>query len=825
MTYMETLKSTISSTLSNVCNLSKNIIVDLIGVIFSTIGRRILKIDDEIVMSVIARDNNIDFYLHPIIINEIEQNIGMNKLIIHDGVINDTIMSIPKKFWSASSINIDYITLSCVIQKRPTSLYYTTTEDQNHFINSHETDEDIINIIKSIRNILFSYFDKITIFVKSITIKLNNLEILIENTYINHNSVFSEKIEIINIMLIEKIQFTDKIDIDTVTIKSDNFNILPDYYIGNNKSDINLTINKLLFDDVKISNLSLISNTISLSEIIFDTYMNTNNIEIKFDNDVYTFVNKLKIIINDSNILKSIYHKYFIIYQTLQSHMISDELKMTHIKNLNLDFDINNNNLIFMTDIIINDSPSLINTYLEFKNHIITCKKFTNNVYENLTIDSKSGLESMIQILDMNNQIYIENAYFNLINDNVIQIIKSDFENLISFESSSSEKTIIIKKSKFKFIYESFDIMLDIDESIIKSDLKSFKDLKITNTIFDIYLHNNKFASCHVENMSEKEYIFEYIHLFLDSDILSELSLLLSKSSKYQSEKSQDDRSEINLSLLEDALNNDIQSHTEINIVEDYIDKIIEVNYIIEIKKSRMYLYLDNQPFLSFIFKNTIIVMKNMNNYDLTISDGAIIDHTCGNRKWKYFLRKRSRDSLIKLSYQMNESVNIELIVADISLQMREIVFSNISKFMSSMWQIIDSDTVLISRFRINAIHIILSYDSLMNKNDLLTVVDYSIYLPEAIIVNSDGTDQLLKRYLDTIKHIFDYNDKLQFIPHLKAIKTILLPLYSANDHLYKFTSDPSTKKTIKEAKKSVKVCIKNVTKLVKYVAYYQINK
>lgn len=827
--------------INNVVSISKFVIIDLISVIFNTVGKRVLKIDDEIVRDVKLIEDRIEFYLHSINVNEVEQIIDLNKLIIHSGNITGTIMTIPKKFWTDTTvIQIEMIQIICSLEKSSDSIYFSTVEEQNRFLSSDETNPDLQTIMIAIRDLLVSYFNNIQVKINNISVLLNNIEISLQNIQINHELMLIESFQIQNIVIVTGLEFSlDSINLKYVEIKSSHFTCLPNYYYNSQTGKrIKIMIDDLYFDDLHVSKLS-IHNTISVESVSLDNLQLEN---VLFTQESNSYISDRIIKINFDSTKTTLIQSYAGIIQSLESHFINEEhkeidllLQNLHIMlnvsdkyyELQTNVRIHGDQMIFDNFTIIVDNHSLSGKQLIIlKNEYILHDGFIDLNVENHHVDGKIGF---LKYHDDN--IICSELVLNLSEITELHRLKQIWSGSDS-EDSNKQWKICISDSEFTGTHKNYNIGAKVEMTNI---IYNSVDFTVYNTSADLSLDEVDFCKINIASFRKNHVLINEVHFHVTPDTVSHIGNL------FESDKIPivNNVEHIHLDLLQDALNECISSSCDDTIVanaivepvENFIDmiKIKEPNFKLDVIKMRFNFYMDDVAFITIIIKNSKLCLRN-DIYDIVIDDFAILDNTCGSRKWKYFLRKRSTDKAIKMFLKTTpESIRIEMILADSALKMRERTLCTISKFIESTWMFVSESTniALISKFSINALKITLDYDPVMRKDDIFTINEYVISLPQVVMYNIDGYSKLLDKYSEKIKVSFDYDEKLQFIPHLRAIKSVLFPIYNMNDKIRTIANRPSNKRKIKTVKKTVRSGFYAATKFAKYIAnatYSQIN-
>ncbi|XWV25599.1 hypothetical protein QJ856_gp0155 [Tupanvirus deep ocean] len=276
--------------------------VNAISVIFNLYGKRLLKIDDDkIIKSNECKDERDIFYFYPLPLKQIEQDLGLNLVVIESGVINDLVLSIPWKamLTEPTLITIADIKLVIAFGQNTNSIYFNSLENTNsYFLSSKgkiKENQDLMNAYKEINALLSEYFNKITLEIKQIEIELlEHFKVIVNGVSFSNSVLTIDKIQIHSInnekllVKIDKLQFhtvEHQLSIGELNIDKQFVNYLPNFYTDDSKSKIKLRINVdvLRMEKLLLKNLDLVldSNDVIINNI---SYIDIDDI-LLFRND------------------------------------------------------------------------------------------------------------------------------------------------------------------------------------------------------------------------------------------------------------------------------------------------------------------------------------------------------------------------------------------------------------------------------------------------------------------------------------------------------------------------------------------------------------
>ena len=429
--------------------------VQAITLIFNTYGKKLLKMDVEKIIKKNECDDNFDiFYLYPLYLKQIDQDIGPNLVKIIDGVINDMAISIPWKtiLTDPTIINIGNINLSMSLTQHIENIELSMIENTNSYFginkNKIKENQDLITAYNDIHQLLTQYFNKIKLQIELLEITiLDHFKIIIHNIFYDNEIINIENIYIYTLdKETNKLSEINKIILNTVSLDLEIneilidplfVNYLPNYYVNDKKSDLILNININFFQMEKI-----ISKGIS---IIIDT----NNIVIKKLS--YLVIEDILIYQENNN------------YQNLLTYDLDKNICLFE-KPINLKLenwcDVNNwIDYVKNTIKIISDKLTTINPNNMAKKTIIIRNLSTNIIYGDDLYDIK------LKQISIHNTIILSEVkiIYGDINGIFNNILFKENGKILLTESSvwSNEFKIISKKACLKKSITEFNILFD----------------------------------------------------------------------------------------------------------------------------------------------------------------------------------------------------------------------------------------------------------------------------------------------------------------------------------------------------------------------------
>ncbi|XWV26936.1 hypothetical protein QJ857_gp0113 [Tupanvirus soda lake] len=251
--------------------------VNAISVIFNLYGKRLLKIDDDkIIKSNECKNERDIFYFYPLSLKQIEQDVGLNLVVIESGIINDLSLSIPWKamLTEPTLITIADIKLVTSFSHNTNSIYFNSLENTNsYFLSSKgkiKENQDLLNAYKEINALLSEYFNKITLEIKQIEIELlEHFKVIINGITFSNSVLTVNKMQIYSsgdeklLISIDKLQFNTveyHLSIGEINIDTKFVNHLPNFYTDDSKSKLKLKLNidVLKMEKLFLKNLDLV---------------------------------------------------------------------------------------------------------------------------------------------------------------------------------------------------------------------------------------------------------------------------------------------------------------------------------------------------------------------------------------------------------------------------------------------------------------------------------------------------------------------------------------------------------------------------------------
>ena len=256
------------------------IAVNVISVIFNLYGKRLLNLDDDKIIKHNECKNDINiFYMYPLHLKQIEQDIGLNVVKIELGIIENVVVTVPWKsiLSEPTLISIDDITLNLsMIQRDHYSIHLSSLENTNPYFvanrNSIKENQDLIDTYHEINSLLFKYINSINLDIKVVKINLASyFHLTILGIKYFNSIVTIDKLELhdsthntlaMSMTNIEYSKVESRIKINNIKLTSSITEYLPIFYVDNCKSSTNISMNVeyLQMDDLIIKHASLTIN-------------------------------------------------------------------------------------------------------------------------------------------------------------------------------------------------------------------------------------------------------------------------------------------------------------------------------------------------------------------------------------------------------------------------------------------------------------------------------------------------------------------------------------------------------------------------------------
>jgi hypothetical protein len=623
------------------------IAVNAISVILNLCGKRLLKMEnDKIIKNNECKDEKDIFYLYPLQLQQMEQNIGPNLVKIENGIINNLIISIPWKamFSEPTVINIPSIKLVITLTQNLNSIYFSSLENTNsYFLSSNhklKENQDLINAYQEIKSLLTQYFNKINLEIVVIEIVISDhFKIIFNDLSYNNNMVNIGKIsghvidkEEIKLFELKKIIYVAeplgedlRLSIEEVFVDPNFVKYLPNFYVDDSESDlsINITIDLLRMEKIrgkyldihikngcviikKISSISieniLLFNEDNISEnnlIIFDPKNNMilfgKSINIKFSSigDIVQWIEYIK------GPIKCATDKIIVVKindsQTknfLQIHnLIANVIYGDDIFGISL-HEINTKEIIKLTNVKItyDDTNTIINEiyfgpedYIMLANSNIKSKKF--HIFSTLTKISKKE-NGMNISFDQANAINI----MDIVNFVTVMVDKFTPKEKpavgipgdLEKENKPYMVNLQISKSSICEEYIKTYFYFNLENADICINTKEAKDI-----VADILMNEYLLATLQSKYISSKLIEIDKLRFYIDPEIFDQINYLCGTLTPESEPESEDPIVEISsegLKQLHEALARSMVSHNVADL-ENSIKKTTH-NIIENYKKS-----------------------------------------------------------------------------------------------------------------------------------------------------------------------------------------------------------------------------------------------
>ncbi|ANB50385.1 hypothetical protein [Powai lake megavirus] len=633
---MEWLKNICSVPIKLGLDKTNFVVMNLITYIFNIYGKKILKTDNEEIISHNECINDINtFYLHPLHFREIKYNWNENIFKINTGTITNLKVAFPwtSLFTQSTKVNIDNISVEISMDDFDYNMIKSIHDDPDSYLNIHIVENsDINDVYTGINDIVKKYFSNIQINISTIDIVLvNHFIIKIKNCEYSNNNLIIEKIKIFT----EKNKFT----------KVQNINLS----IINNNYDVN--ISKMDLSSDFIDNLPIIKfkpdkNTtksnfninINLSEFLFSKLF-VQNIKLNYCSELITFYDISKITLGDALLI------FFSEKNTNMTHIaqynITDNTckfgKNIQCKITNIDYivkkfirisktinclndkitrDISNTNehlslhdieliIIYRDDIwnlsifntTINDKITIHKIGYKHRNIFALCDNIIiidkQYQFSNIKINSEEFIfksKILSFFIGKNFNIDIDNCYCsgiipfgNYIND-LIEQFKSKQES----ETNSKiiyNKYLNVKKAQISLDHQNYEYIIIIDNTKI-----CLSDKSIIDTSACVYIDNYLISKIGAKYISQTNIHITNIEFYLDPNIfdilVQSLGLLIPKNDENNLTQYLPDDI---MDKIQDALDNSIVSSNMCDL-EKNTNKLTEsiINTYIDTKNNNL---------------------------------------------------------------------------------------------------------------------------------------------------------------------------------------------------------------------------------------------
>ena len=501
------------------------IAVKAITLIFNLYGKHLLKMDiDQIIKDNKCIENRNIFYLYPLSLKEIEQNIGFNIIKLEKGIINDLVISVPWKAILSETTHITIPTIELVlslIQNKNIATHLS--ESMNTYFAANKsiymTNQDLFMAYKEIKSILLQYFNKIEFDINFLKITLlNHFKITIHNIFFNDNLVQINKILIYDndLILVEinKITFninTNDLVIRELSIDSQIAEYIPCFYMyeSTDNAKINISIEILKIDNILQEHQLLVkgltvyidSKTISIKKMVelrinelLLIHTSGNDADDDADDDT-----------DDNILVYTVENKNCTLSQNFNIKVANISILARWFKNFtNIVINISNKYIVIGPDdleLSKTDSDKHLPVLI---NNISTTIVYDDDIFDlhikTICISARVGMIDMIDIIDIKEVKVVYNNAIGM------------FDNIIIDEKND----IVLTNSVIKSLLETNQFYFSSKETHI---------LKTINTL-DIFFNN-----ANVKNIIEViNFITIIVDIFVAKPILSQDIYTLSDS-------------------------------------------------------------------------------------------------------------------------------------------------------------------------------------------------------------------------------------------------------------------------------------------------------
>nr|WBF70994.1 hypothetical protein [Megavirus caiporensis] len=677
---MEWLKNICSVPIKLGLDKTNFVVMNLVTYIFNIYGKKILKTDNEEIISHNECINDINtFYLHPLHFREIKYNWNGNIFKINTGTITNLKVSFPwtSLFTQSTKVNIDNISIEISIDNTDYNMMTSMCNDPDSYLNIQITENsDINDVYTGVNDIVKKYFSNIQINIDTIDIIIvDHFVIKIKNCEYLDNKLVIKKIKIIS----KKNKFTQicdinlsvnnnnyDVDISKIDLSSDFIDNLPIIKFKPNKNttksnfNININLSEFLFSKLFVQNIKLnyCSELITFNNVSKITLGDALLIFFSEKNTNMTYIAQYNITDNSCKLGKNIQCKitninYIVKKITQISKTINcfNEKIIRDISNTNKHLSFHNIELIiiYCDDIwnlsifntIINDSITMNNIEYKHRNIIALCDNIFifNKQYQfsGIKINSEEFIfksKILSVLIDKNFNIDINNSYCsgiipfgNYIN-NLIEQFKSKQEP----ESNSKiiyNKYLNINKARISLDHQNYEYIIIIDNTKI-----CLSDKSIIDTSACVYIDNYLISKIGAKYISQTNIHITNIEFYLDPNIfdilVQSLGLLIPKNDENNLTQYLPDDI---MDKIQDALDNSIVSSNMCDL-EKNTNKLTEsiINTYIDAKNNSL-----DKPIIT-ILSESIHDLKSIligdykhqkNNDNLKISLDSINVYLC----------------------------------------------------------------------------------------------------------------------------------------------------------------------------------------------------
>ncbi|AUV58207.1 hypothetical protein [Bandra megavirus] len=568
---MEWLKNICSVPIKLGLDKTNFVVMNLITYIFNIYGKKILKTDNDEIISHNECINDINiFYLHPLQFREIKYNWNENIFKINTGTITNLTVAFPwtSLFTQSTKVNIDNISIEISMDDSNHNMIKSMIDDPDSYLNIHITENsDINDVYTGINDIVKKYFSNIKVNIGTIDIVIiNHFIIKIKNCEYTDNKLTIEKVKIIsknnkstriqNINLSITNDNEYDINISKIDISSDFIDNLPIIKFKSDKNtpksniNINIKVSDFLFSKLFAQNIDLnyCSEKITIDNISKITLGNALLINFPTNNINTSYIAQFNITDNSCKFGKNIQCKLTDIDCVIKKitklskiiNHINDKIIIKNISKTSKYLSINDIKLIiiYRDDIwnlcilntILHDTITMNKIEYKHRNIIAYCDNiFIHNKqyqFNNLKTDSAEFIfksKSLFVTIDKDFNIDIDDSYCsgiisfgNYIND-LIEQFKSKKEpetNNSKITKSVISKFLNIKKAQISLDYLSSKYIFIIDNTKI-----CLSDKSIIDTSAHIFIDNYLISKINAKYISPNNIHVIGIEFYLDPNI------------------------------------------------------------------------------------------------------------------------------------------------------------------------------------------------------------------------------------------------------------------------------------------------------------------
>ncbi|AZL89974.1 hypothetical protein QKC54_gp0239 [Megavirus baoshan] len=564
---MEWLKNICSIPIKLGLDKTNFVVMNLITYIFNIYGKKILKTDNDEIISHNECINDINtFYLHPLQFKEINYNWNENVFKINTGTITNLKVAFPwtSLFTQSTQVNIDSVFIDISMGDFNYNMIKSTYDDPDSYLDTNiKENSDINDVYNGIDDIVKKYFSNIKVNIDIIDIIIiNHFTIKIKNCEYSNNKLTIEKIKIIsnknkstkiqNISLSITNNIFD-INISKIDISSDFVDNLPIIKFKSDKNtpesifSVNIKVSEFLFSKLFIQNIDLnyCSEIITINNISKITLGDALLINFSENNTNTSNIAQFNITENSCKFGKNIQCKLTNINYVIKKitklikiiNYLNNKIIIKNISNTSKYLLLHNIELIIIYhddiwnlciyDIILHDTITMNNIEYKHRNIIAHCDNifirdkqyhFNNLKTNNTEFIFKS--KSLFVTIDKDFNINIDNSYcsgitsFGSYINNLIEQFKSKEEsetNNSKIIKSTVNKFLNIKKAQISLDYLNSKYIFIIDNAKICLSDKSIIDIN-THIFIDNYLIskiNAKYISPNNVNITNIEFYLD----------------------------------------------------------------------------------------------------------------------------------------------------------------------------------------------------------------------------------------------------------------------------------------------------------------------------